>query len=667
MPNDASTKSEFQDVYEINNTHWRPFNEQACLDNDFYLKAQHSLDEMNKADDQNRILHTIDKIGRQVNLVHGYEIRNRHILKIGQQGNFDQQEDQACNQHTGVIMSQMASRGGYDCLSDAFKWGTLVQGSNLVEQWRDRDGLIQYGRLGYNQFLLDAGVTKSDLSDCGDILTGQWVSSEKAKMLVPTSADEIDSITPLTSSPRWQFQSQPTMNNKANKRLYEQWWHRTSEEIPMVINRITGEQMIFADFKKNFARGDAKLANRIIKETMIPGTLTPQLIKTRDVKDKIELKIFVDDKLVWEGDNPTKLRDYNYSWMHGNWCPESPRSELKLQGFVRGQRDPQRMYNRKINQAMDIIESQMQGFRTVRDKYLRNPEDAYKSGQGAVLHANDETPDDMALSQLFTQTAASEVPQSVFTMLSVIDKDQTESGGLNQEIFGSDDKNVEVSGVLAQYRTGQALTGQAWMFQNLRAAKRDLGRKQVQLVQLNYTPDMVQKMINEQPSEGFYNEDLVRFDCTPTEGLLTDSQQNMYYQELKTLLKDFPDKFNGIITAQMLVAAAPMQFKTQTLNAIKQAEQGQQQQQQMQLQQAQTDQQLQQAVTQLQVAQGIESLADAAEKRSQIPLNAAKTMSEINKNKAAALTPIVDLVKEQVKMEIANNNQTQVQNTGQGA
>jgi hypothetical protein len=664
MPNDASTKSEYQDVYEINNTHWQPFNQQACLDNDFYLKAQHSIDEMNKADDQNRILHTIDKIGRQVNLVHGYEIRNRHILKIGEQGNFDQQEDQACNQHTGVIMSQMASRGGYDVLSEAFKWGTLVQGSNLVEQWRDRDGLIQYGRLAFNQFLLDAGTVKSDLSDCGDILTGQWISSEKAKMLVPTRADEIDKITPLTSSPRWTFQSQPTMNNKAGKRLFEQWWHRTTEEIPIVINRITGEQTTFKEFKDQFFGGDSKLANRAIKETMIPGTETPQLIKVRDIKDKVELKIIVDDELVWTGDNPTKLRDFNYSWMHGNWCPECPRSELKLQSFVRGQRDPQRMYNRKINQAMDIIESQMQGFRMVRDKYLRNPEDAYKSGQGAVLHANDEMPDEMPLNQIFNQSAASEVPQSIFQMLSVIDKDQTESGGLNQEIFGSDDKNVEISGVLAQYRTGQALTGQAWMFQILRQAKRDMGRKQVQIIQLNYPPQLVQKMINEPPVEGFYNEDLTRFDCVPTEGLLTDSQQNMYYQELKDLLKTFPEMFSGVITPQMLVAASPMQFKTPTLKAIEQAAQGRQQQQQQAAQQAQVDQQLQQAVTGLQVAQGIESLADAAEKRSQIPLNAAKTMSEINKNKAGALAPIVDLVKEQVKLEIAQSKQTQ--NVGQG-
>ncbi len=655
MPNDTSTKSEFHDVYEINDTAWRPFNEQACLDNDYYLKAQWTADQVNKANQQNRILHTIDKIGRQVNLLHGYAIRNRHILKIGPQGNFDANEDQACNQHTGVIMSQMASRGGYDVLDDSFKWGTLIQGSNLIEQWRDRDGLIQYGRLGYNQFLLDHGLTKDDMSDCADILTGQWITTEKAKMLVPTEADEIEKIHPLTHSSRWTFQGTPPQMNKAGKRMYEQWWHRTTEEIPIVINRVTGSQDTFENFTRDFARGDKKLANRIIKESLLPNGV-PMLIKVRDIKDKIKLTIFLDDEFLWEGDNPTKLRDYNYTWVHGNWCPECPRTEIKLQSFVRGQRDPQNMQNRQVNQAMDIIESQIQGLRIGRDKYLRNPKDMYKSGQGIVLHVNDDAEDALPLDQIFKQVKASEVPGSIFQMIQMIDKAQTESGGLNQEIFGTDDKNVEISGVLHAYRTGKALTGQGWMFQSSRIAKRDMGRKQVQIVQLNYSPQLVQKMINEQPVQGFYNEDFVKFDCVPTEGLLTDSQQNMYYQELKDLLKTFPEMFQGIITPEMLVMAAPMQFKTPTLQAIKRAQQAKQQAQQSAQRQEQANLQLQQAVTGLQVAQGIESLADAEEKRSEIPLNRAKTVSEINKNR---FDPVGVLIKEMVRLEIAQEKAKQ--------
>lgn len=660
MAKDTDITSDFHDVYKINDTGWKEFNQQACLDNDFALKAQHSHDDMERADRQGRLLHTIDKIGRQINLLHGYEIRNRHILKIGPQGNYEQAEDQACNQHTGVIMSQMARNGGYSVLSEAFRWGVLVQGSNLIETWRDRDGILQYGRLGWNQFLLDHGLTKSDLSDCQDIITGQWMSADKAKMLVPTAASEIEKISPLTHTGRWPFQGAPAMNNQAGKRLFEQWWHRTTEEVSVVRHRVTGEQVTFKQFVDQNAGGDKELANKFIEEFRDPNG-TPFLVKFRDIKDKIELKIFVDDELVWKGDNPMKIRDFNYTWVHGMWCPECPRTELKLQGFVRGLRDPQVMYNRKANQAMDIIESQVQGMKIVRSKYLMNPEDMYLSGQGIVAQVNETTPDEVPLTEIFKQMPASEVPQSVFTMLALIDKDETELGGLNQEIFGTDDKNIEISGVLAKFRTGQALTGQGWMFENLNESKRDFGKKQVQMVQLNYDPQTVKKIINEDPVPGFYSEDLTRFDCAPTEGLLTDSQINLNYQELKQFKKEFPEEAAGVITLEMLVKASPMQFKTSMLQAIQAASQRKKQLQQAQIQSQMTTERLNQAVTANQAAQAQESIADSQEKRSQIPLNNAKTLTEINKNIAAAdaaqLKPLVDLVKEQVKFEIAREKQ----------
>lgn len=662
MPNDTTTKSEFDEVYELNHSAWRPFLEQACLDNDFALKAQHTADDADKADRQGRLLHTIDKIGRQINLLHGYEIRNRHILKIGPLGNFDAGEDQACNQHTGVIMSLMDRHGGYEMLSEAFRWGILAQGSNLIESWRDRDGLIQYGRLGYNQFLLDHGLVKDDLSDCGDILTGQWISTEKAKMLVPTRAGEIEKINPLTHSSRWSFQGQPAMMNKAGKRLYEQWWKRDTEEVSVVQHRFTGQKMTFKEFAAQNANGDEKLANRFIQEFRAPNG-APMLVKFRDIKDRIKLKIFLDDELLWEGDNPMKIRDYNYTWVHGMWCPECPRTELKLQSFVRGLRDPQVMYNRKINQAMDIIESQIQGVRITRSKHLMNWEDTYKSGQGINLQVKEDAPDQLPLTEIFKQMPASEVPQSVFTMLSIIDKDGTEEGGLNQDIFGIDDKDKEISGVLAKFRTGQALTGQGWMFQNLRTSKRDFGRKQVQMVQLNYDPTTVRKIINEDPVPGFYAEDFTRFDCNPTEGLLTDSQQNMYYQELKDLLKTFPEEFRGIITPDMLVKASPIQFKVPTLKAIEAAikQRGQAQQQAAQSQKLNDD--LTRGLTAVQISQAQENITDAQLNRSEIPLNRAKTVSEINKN---SFDPLVSLIKEQVRLQMSQEKLQAAQTAGVG-
>jgi len=672
MPTDKTKRiSEFHDLYEINNQAWHDFNVQACLDQDFYLKAQYDQDDIDRADKQNRVLYMFDKIGRQVNLLHGYEIRNRHVLKIGPVGNFETEEDQACNQHTGVVMSDMSRYNGYDTLSEAFKWGVLVQGHNLVEQWKDRNGQLQFSRLGYSQFLIDHGTTKDDLSDCQDILTGQWISSEKAKMLVPTKADKIDSITPLTSSARWEFQAQPAQQNKAGKRLYEQWWHRESIEVDMVQNRNTGEKMTLKEFKskalETFGRDDTEFINSAIEQFKNQDG-SPVFVKSREFQNKIRLTIFIDDVFLWEGDNPLGIKDFNYTWVHSNFCPEATQSGLKLQSFVRGIRDPQRALNRRVNQVIDIIESSVQGIRLTRDGALMNPEDTFKSGQGINLFVNKDFKGTIA--DAFQQQPGNEVQQSLFAAIEMVSKAETEAGGLNQEIFGSDDKDIP--GVLHQYRTGQALTGQQWMFQNFQAAKRDLGRKHVQLVQLNYDPETVQKILNQPPVQGFYDEDFTRFDCAPTEGLLTDSQQNLYYQELIELRTRFDD-FKQIITPQMLVEASPIQYKTKTLEAIKQAQQAAQEAGKAQAKTANEAAQLTNALTANQISQSQENIADAQEKRSEIPLNRAKTLTEINKNIAAAdkdaIAPLVDMVKEEVRLQIAMANaqkRQQAQNAGQG-
>ena len=292
----------------------------------------------------------------------------------------------------------------------------------------------------------------------------------------------------------------------------------------------------------------------------------------------------------------------------------------------------------------------------VRDKFLVNAEDAYKSGQGIVLHVNDKADDQMPLEQIFRQFKSSEVPQSIFQMIQLIDKAQTVSGGLNQEIFGEDDKNVEISGVLHQFRTAKALTGQAWMFQSLLASKKNFGRKLVQAVQLNYNPQLVQEIINEQPVPGFYDDNLTRFDCNPTEGVETDSQRNMFYMELKSLLKEFPDMFTGIITPEMLVKTAPMQFTTVMLRAISEAQKQKQQLNQMVQKQQLSGEQLTQGLTQVQIAQAEENIADAAAKRSEIPLNRAKTLAQIQK---LQFDPIAVMIKEEVRLAIAQAKQLQ--------
>lgn len=625
-------KSDYDEAFEIKRTGWERQLKQGMLDLDFYFRAQHTHEEARKAELQDRELYTLDYIGRQVDLLWGYEIKNRHILRIGPQGS-PSAEDKACSQHSGVLMNLMTMSSGYEVLSEAFKWGPLVQGSNLIEIWRDRDGDLQFSRLGWNQFLLNPGLTKTDLSDCQDIAIGRWIDEKRIKFLLPANSDDLDEITPLANVSRWDFLQDPVLQNRAKRMLMEEWWQRETEFEETVISRVSGQEMPLKDFAARFANGDMRFAKRMVKEERQPNGV-PALSRFSKPNDRIKLTIFVNNKMVFDGDNPLKARDYNHIWVHGDWCAECPRDDIKLQSFVRRLRDPQRARNRRVNQIYDLFESQAHGLRLVRSNRLRNPEDAYKTGQGVVLHADEDWPNELPLEQLFKQTSASAVDQGFFAALEMTDKAETETGGLNTEIFGTDDKDIPH--ILAKHRTGQALTGQGGMYQDLRMVKRQLGIKVIRRVQLLYPPQKVAQIINEQPVPGFYEKNLTRFDCTPVEGLLTESQQELFFMTLLSLRQAFPKEAHKIPLSEVAKYSSIM--KQELMQIIQKAEQKEAQIQDRALKTQQTQEALN-----IELIKGnvLANRGIAEERRSQAVEN--QTDAALNRVKTAA--EIVDLVR----------------------
>jgi len=633
-------KTDFTDVYQINSSGWSDFLDDAALNMSYYFDGQWTAKEQAKADLQGRDLLVVNKMKRQINLLHGYEIRNRHILKIGPT---EGEDDLACRQHTGVVMHNMntGNVNGYDILSDAFKFGSLISGSNLFEIYKDREGNLKYARHGYNSHLLDIGLTMRDLSDCDNVLLGRWISKDLAEMLLPQGSDKLNKIQPLTTTERWEYLGTPNLLNKAQKVLIESWYRRKIEYKQVVEHRVSGEIMPFDEYKQKFANNDADYAKFLINSIKLPNNI-PALVKySRPVK-YIQLTMFVNGEPVWDDRNPLLIDDYPFIWLNGDFAPECEQTNHKLQGFATTLRDPQKARNRRVVQALDIIESVIQTGRAIRDKYIKNVQDAYKSGQGVPIHIKDNAPDTVPIEEIFHQFGGPDVPQGMFAMMEMLDKDLTESGGLNEEIFGSDDKDIP--GILHRYRTGQALTGQQGIFQSYRSAKSELGKKHVQIQQLNYPPSKIYRIINEWPTQGFYEPDFVKYDCTPTEGLLTDSQQHLFYLELKYLRENFPD-FAQIITPSMLVKYMPIQFKRELMEAIEQGEQATKQQQQQLLEDKRRMDKLIEAET-------TERLTQAQQQRTNSAYDQVRTMVEAKKLDSDRKLDIIDRVLKMGELEI---------------
>jgi len=565
---DAEIKNEYADLFRDYSSSWSGYLDEAQLDLEMHLGAHFTLKQIKQAELTDRTLYPFNKTARQVDLIHGYEIRNRHILRIGPA---EKQDDEAASQHTGVIMKQMVAGEGYDTLSEAFKWGSLITGSNLLEVYHDREGIVQFGRRPHSGFLLDPALARPDLSDCRNILTGQWLHEDAVKMLLPTEAESIDRIHP-TGGSRWRMS--PTYSGRDYMRLYEEWWGLRSEFVPTVIDRTTGQELPFSKFKKTI-NNSTEAAEDVIQMMRMPNGL-PVFTKYSKRVQKVIYRIIVDSELVWDGENPTGLDEYNFVWLAGEFCPEMDRDELKLRSLTRRLRAPQNARDKRLNQAIDIIESAIQSGKRVKENSLVNPEDAYKSGQGAVIVVKDEFKG--ALAEAIDQFGGVDVPPGVFQLIEILDKEETQAGGMNEEILGSDDKDIPA--LLHKYRTGSALTAQGNIFQNFRRAKRQLGVKLVKLNQRSESPERVFRYLGESPAPGFYTPDFVRFDCTPTEGLLTDSQQAMFFLELQQLYQMFPN----LIQPSFVISAAPTQYPKKLLESVKQKEQMESQMMQAQLQ-----------------------------------------------------------------------------------
>jgi len=615
-----SMEKELTDVYREDEAGWCNWLDKAETTTQMVLGAQFSEAEKRLASYHHRTLLPFNRMLRQVNLMSGYEHKNRHSLKIGPVG---QEDDLAASQHTAIISNQMHEAQGYDYLSAAFKWGTLVSGSNLLELWRDRLGNLQFHRRGYCGFLLDPMLSKVDLSDCGHILTGQWLRESAVKTLLPEKADKIPKASGTIGHPRWpRMPNRPDGTSNPNpSRLYEEYWKQETSFKSFVIDRMTGEEMLWRDFVVKYFYGDIRKAN-YVAANMQANNGAPLLSKFKRPVKKVKLAVFVDTNMIWQGDNPLGFDDYPFVWLNGDWIPEVDRDDLKLQSFADVLVNPQKARNKRLNQVCDILEAQITSLRVVKQGALVKEDEAYRSGPTVVRIKENFTGQ---LTDAFAQVAGPGVPGGMFELLNVLDKEDIHAGGLNEEIFGSDDN--EIPGVLHRYRTGQALTGQQGMFASYRHAKRRLGRLMVQFNQANLGPQRASRMLNQQPSQDFYKPDLVRYDCTPTEGLLTSDQQQLWYAELKELASMYPN----LIPAAEVVRAAPVAYPDRLLEMIKSSEESAKKQAELQMQNQEMMNKLVTAQAEADLAAAHQDIAQADEARAGAMLDRVKSAVEAGK------------------------------------
>lgn len=510
-----------------------------------------------------------NRIRRVLNMIGGHQRRNRKSTIVIPVENGD---SQTADQFSKLLSWLTRREGINETISESFH-GSLITGMNFLHVWMDYrsdpiSGNIRVDNCSYNSFLIDPYFRKPDLSDCNFIWKRSFLPKRTCVSLMPQHTEEILGLYGNDSPGRdGKFQFMPESYNYGLKNLltYDEYYYRDYRTQKMLVDTQTGETMEWRSSDETRLRQFLKVYPTV--------TVVEQEIPT------VRLAIMIQGKIFYDAPNPMGIDCYPFVPVFAYYRPEMPYYPFRIQGVVRGLRDAQYLYNRRRVIELDILESQINSGWKYKENALVNPKDVFLEGQGRGLALKDE-----ALMSDVEKIQPPQVPPSMIQLSELLAKEVQEISGVSDELIGMADDSK--AGILSMLRQGAGLTTLQGLFDNLDKAQKLLYKIIIDLIQVNYTPGKVKKIIQEEPTDQFYNKAFGIYDAAIEEGYDTTTQKQMQFAQLLHL------KEIGVpIPNSVLIDAATLQNKKQLIEAIQQGEQQQAQAQQMQMQSALQEQQ----------------------------------------------------------------------------
>lgn len=676
--NESSEKlAEFRSCHDLAFSSWSPFLIEAAKDHRFCLGDQWSGSEKEQLAQQGRSALVFNRVRRNIKMVSGYERRTRHSLIAMPVENQD-------DATSSLLTSAMLWSSNYDnmsnTMSNAFE-GALKTGINLLELSMDYsddliNGEIRMNRIPYNAVLLDPRFTKRDLSDCEYILHRRMLSKSAAKKLLPFRADEIDKINAKGSDGQFSGMHQYAQGKDKGVLKYDEFWQRKTKQVKVLVDTDTGEVKEFDTTQVDKERVEmfaAQFPNiKVLNKTV--GT--------------VELTVFIENILMYTGEDPMGIRDFPHVPVMAFWDPEyssnfssfggdsrgadsyntffsenhSGDFALKLQSLVRCSRDPQTEANKRRSKMLDIIDSQINTGWQAMENSVVNPGDMYQSGQGKVVWMKDGHP--MTDAQ---KIQPPDIPQGLFNLSQMMDQDIVEVAGITDELLGmQDDGNLQMSGVLAKLRQGAGITVLQDLFDNFRLAQKVVGTKLLKIIQEKWQPQKIARITGEEPTQELMDSTFAKYDVVVEEALETPTQRALAYTQLlqaKQMGVDIPD--------DIIIDFMPLTDKKSLKDVMEQRERAAQEQQAKIAEQEAIALELanSQKVAHMAMASerksrersnlGLEisRISEAEENRSAAALNRAKTITEIAAMEDDRIMKVIGFVQQLEQSEIDDRNQ----------
>lgn len=597
---------------------------------------------------------SFNRIRRVVNMITGHQRRNRKSTIIVPVENGDMQ---TADQFTKIMMWLNQQEGILETVSESFH-GAVVSGMNLMQVWIDYrndpiSGNIKVDNCSYNSFLIDPFFKKKDLSDCSGLWKRSFLTKRECASLLPDHAEEILSFSCIDiKDGKFQFMPENYDYGRRDLLQYDEYYYRDYRNQRMLVDSQTGES---TEWKGK----DEEDLRRFLQ-------IYPQISVIDQQIPTVKLAIVVQGHVMYDGPNPLGIDRYPFVPVFSYYTPQLQDFTLRVQGVVRGLRDAQYLYNRRRAIELDILESQVNSGWVYKEDALVNPKDVFLNGQGRGIALKKD-----ALISDVQQVQPPQIPPSMIQLSEMLAQEVQQISGVNEELLGSavDDK----AGILSMLRQGAGLTTLQGLFDNLDHSQRLLGRVILEVIQANFTPGKVKRIIEEEPTAQFYNKAFGTYDAAVEEGLNTTTQRQMQFAQLISLREA------GVpIPDDVILEASTMQNKKKLIESVQAASQKKAEMEQMSMQVGMQEQMAKIELAQARAAAdrglGIERasrveenkafaterLAEASKDRMAGLLNLVKALQEIDNvdlNQIQQLLSLSDMVRNKERVDNAQQNE----------
>lgn len=558
-PEDRSIKQMMETAYAQSITINQSFWSEANIDTRFRAGDQTLWNDIygNLPAFRRRVFN-FNRIRRVCNMITGYQRRNRKSTVIIPIENSD---EKTADQFTKVVHWAMEKDNVLSTLSEGFD-GAVTTGMNLLSVWMDYrsdpvNGDIKVDNVSYNGYLIDPFFRKHDLSDCNYVWTRKWLTKTQIKSLLPERKTEIDSLFGRGNRDgKFQYMPESYGYSQGDLLTYDEYWYRDYRTQKLIVDVQTGETL------------EWKGTNEVLAEFL---KVNPTLTTVENTIQTCKLAIVVQGVVMYHGPNPLGIDPYPFVPVLGYYEPQMPEFPWRIQGVVRGLRDAQYLYNRRKVIELDILESQVNSGWKYKEDALVNPRDIFLQGQGRGIAVKSTA----AMSDV-ERIEAPGVPGSMIELSKILGEEISQISGVNEELLGS--ATDESAGILSMLRQGAGLTTLQVLFDQLDYSQKLLGKLFTDLIQSNFSPGKIQRIVNEKPALQFYSKAFGKYDAAVEEGLNTTTQKQLQFAQLLEL------RGLGIpVPTKVLLEASTLQNKQQLIEAITQEEQQSSQIQQQQL------------------------------------------------------------------------------------